>query len=79
MSKRTINLHPELGENAVNCVQRVINEVSDGDELTINLESADAHRADPIIELLDESGFDYQAKGSHDGRSYYINARRKLH
>lgn len=78
MEKIAINLEPEVDRAAVNRVLAAIHELGPGGEITITIESADAHQADPVLEVLDESGFDYQSKGSHNGRSYYINARRKL-
>ncbi|RJX16705.1 MAG: hypothetical protein C4575_14830 [Desulforudis sp.] len=78
LEKITINLEPEVDRAAVDRVRAAINELGAGGEITITIESADAHQADPVLEVLDESGFDYQSKGSHNGRSYYINARRKL-
>lgn len=79
LDKIAINLEPEVDEVAVSRVLSAINELGPGGEITITIEAAAAHQADPVFEVLDESGFDYQSKGSHDGRSYYINARRKLH
>lgn len=79
MNKARITLKPEIDEQAISRVRTALNEISSGDEITITIESADAHQADPIIALLEENGFDYQPKGSHDGKSYHINARRKLH
>lgn len=70
---------PEIDGTAVSRVRAVSNELASGNEIIITIESADAHKVDPIIELLDEGGFDYQSKGSHNGKSYHINARRKVH
>jgi hypothetical protein len=77
MEKTTIFLRPKIDAGAVEQVRKAIRRLRPGDEITITVESADAHQADPIIGILGESGFDYQAKGSHDGKSYHINARCK--
>ncbi|GFN22661.1 MAG: hypothetical protein IMW96_05505 [Thermoanaerobacteraceae bacterium] len=45
-----------------------------GDHLTISLEAADAHQAEPIIELLEDWGLDYQSRGDGDGQTYHIVA-----
>lgn len=79
MGKITITLQPEIDRRAVDRVRLALSRIGTDEEITITIESADAHQADPIIEVLDENGFDYQAKGSHDGKSYHINARRKMH
>lgn len=79
MDKITVNLEPEVDRGAVHRVQRVLHDMGPGDEITIIIESTDAHQADPVFELLEENGFDYQPEGSHEGHRYYINARRKTH
>jgi len=68
--------HPEIDTRAVDHVHTTLAQLNPGDEITITVEAADAHQADPIISLLDTKGFDYQSKGGHDGRSYHINARK---
>ncbi|MFA7467656.1 MAG: hypothetical protein WCY82_05250 [Desulfotomaculaceae bacterium] len=77
MSKTTLVLQPEIDSRAVNHVRNTLAQLNYGDEITITVEAADAHQADPIISLLDKNGFDYQSKGGHNGHSYHINARRK--
>ncbi|MTI81914.1 MAG: hypothetical protein FH758_13770 [Firmicutes bacterium] len=79
MDKITMNLQPDVDDYDVHRVQQAIHDMDHSDELTITIEAADAHEADPIINLLKEYGFDHQIKGSQDGKSIYINARRKLH
>lgn len=74
-----INLAPKVDRAALKQVKRAINNLEPGGEITITIESADAHQADPVIDLLEANGFDYYSKGSHDGNNYYINARHKKH
>lgn len=50
--------------------------VKPGEEVKIIMEAADAHQADELFFLLRREGFDYQPKGSGDGRRYCITARR---
>jgi hypothetical protein len=75
----TMHMQSEVDEFDIRRLQERIDEVGYADELTINLEAADAHEANSIIELLDENGFSHEIRGSHDGRTYSIIARRKLH
>lgn len=79
MDKITFNLEPEIDQEAVNRLRTAINGLRPGAEVTITIESADAHEADPVIALLTQSGFDYQVKGGHDGQTYHISARKKQH
>ncbi|WP_334111049.1 hypothetical protein [Thermodesulfitimonas autotrophica] len=50
--------------------------VKPGEEVRIILEAADAHEANDLFALLRREGFDYQPKGSGNGRRYYVTARR---
>lgn len=50
--------------------------IKPGEEVRIILEAADAHEADDLFTLLRREGFDYQPKGSGNGRRYYVTARR---
>lgn len=77
MSKTTIVVKPDITPNAVGNVRQALSRLGSGDEITITVESTDAHQADSIISLLEAGGFDYQPKGSHDGKSYFINARKQ--
>lgn len=79
MDKINITLQPEVDLHAVDHVRNTISRLSQGDEITITVESTDAHQADPILHLLDKHGFDYQSKGSHDGKAYHINAKKMSH
>lgn len=79
MAKLSVTLQPQIDMNAVDHVRDSINKLGSGDEIEITIDSADAHQADPIFDVLDRSGFCYQSKGSHDGKYYHINAKRKLH
>ncbi|MBO8137338.1 MAG: hypothetical protein H0Z40_04300 [Desulfotomaculum sp.] len=79
MEKITMNLQPDVDKYDIHRLQQALHDMGHSDELTVTLESADAHQADPIINLLNENGFDHQIKGSHDGKSIYIHARRKPH
>ena len=76
MAKTTLVLQPDIDSRALDHVRNTLTRLNPGDEITITVEAADAHQADPILSLLDRNGFDYQSKGGHDGRSYHINARR---
>jgi TusA-related sulfurtransferase len=79
MDKIAITLQPVIDQNAINHVRSAINRMRPGEEITITIESTDAYRADPIINLLEQSGCDYQSKGSHDGKNYHINACKPVH
>lgn len=76
MSTVTLHLEPVIDENALARVKSTLPQIEKNDHLTITLEAADAHQADRIMEVLGAYGFEYQPRGSHDGRDYHIIASR---
>ncbi len=76
MSTITIHLDPVINDSAIRKVWSALPNVGKSDQLVIVMEAADAHQADQVIEILEAHGFDYQPKGSHDGRDYHIIAAR---
>ncbi|MCL6561193.1 MAG: hypothetical protein K6U74_20880 [Firmicutes bacterium] len=79
MDRIYVNIEPEINSRAVSRVQEAINQLQDGQEIMITMEAADAHQAGPVIELLEQAGLDYQSRGSHEGRTYFLIGRRKPH
>ncbi|MEG6615336.1 hypothetical protein V6C27_02685 [Peptococcaceae bacterium 1198_IL3148] len=75
----TMHMQSEVDEFDIRRLQERIEEIGYTDELTITMEAADAHEAVAIIELLEENGFSHEVKGSHDGNTFSIIARRMLH
>ncbi|MZP29863.1 hypothetical protein GTO91_09115 [Heliobacterium undosum] len=60
-------------------LDRYVNQLRDGDELVISVDANDAHQTDSILTFLRKNGMKFHTEGSHDGKEYYIVARRKLH
>lgn len=78
MADITIHLEPVINERGIARLQSALNGLGEDDKLNIVMEAADAHQADQVTEILEAAGFDYQPRGSHDGRLYHITARRKV-
>ncbi|MGI9952892.1 hypothetical protein V3F56_11065 [Moorellaceae bacterium AZ2] len=70
----TLWMGPVITPRDLENVRSALPRLQAGDHLTISLEAADAHQADPIIELLEDWGLDYQSRGDSDGRTYHIIA-----
>ncbi|HBT48035.1 MAG TPA: hypothetical protein DEA73_09230 [Peptococcaceae bacterium] len=67
-------LRPVITPKDRDKVLDALSRLEKGDHLTISLEASDARQADPIIELLENWGLDYQSRGDGDGRTYHIIA-----
>lgn len=79
MSELSFSAGSEIDISDVNRLEEILIEMQGQDEITISLEATDAHETDIIMDLLEKHGLDYQAKGSHDGKHYYITARPFIH
>lgn len=77
MGNITLYLGPTVDREAFNRVKSTLPRVGKDEQITITMESADAHQADNILRLLDVNGFKYQSRGSHDGNTYNIVATRQ--
>ncbi|WP_003543562.1 hypothetical protein [Desulfotomaculum nigrificans] len=77
MTDISISLDRVTSGDALQKVDQAIAQIGPEDELTISMEAADAHDADQILALLSRNNFDYQPRGSHNGKKYLITARRR--
>lgn len=75
-----ITLDLRIGElnNGVDRLKDTIPRMGPDDELTIIVDATDAHETDEVMDELKRNGFEYQPKGSNDGNSYNIIAKRHL-
>lgn len=73
----TLDLRPGVGAWGLHKLRDTIPRLGPDDELTLIVDTADAHRTDQLVEELRTHGFDYQPKGSA-GQAYNIVARRHL-
>ncbi len=78
MADITIHMEPVISERGRAQLQSTLHNLGEDDQINIVMEAADAHQADQITNILKDAGFDYQPRGSHDGRLYHIIARRKV-
>lgn len=76
MADLTVHIEPAVDREAVRKVKNALSQLEKNDQITIVMESTDAQQADKVMELLSQEGFDYQPKGSHDGRQYLVTARK---
>jgi len=72
----TVHLEPVVDHQAIERVRSTLSRMEANDQITIVMESADAHQADRLMELLRTEGFDFQPRGSHQGKHYQVVARR---
>lgn len=47
------------------------------DELTVSFNNTEAYKVENIFSVLQDNNFDLTSKGGHDGRYYYIIAKKR--
>lgn len=76
MGDITIHIEPVVNRQSIEKVRNTLPQIMEGEQITIIMEAADAHQSDGVTDLLKKEGFDYQARGTHDGSHYQIIAKR---
>lgn len=77
MIQRIMTLEHPLGLHDVRKVVERIKDIGEGEELVIQMSSQDSYRAEGIFSVLDRGDYQWSAKGGHDGRDYYIVAKKR--
>lgn len=77
MREINIDLGPAIDSGDLEIIRAAVSNLIPGDHLILNLEAADAHETERIIDLLEKENMDYQAHGSHTGYHYQIVATPK--
>lgn len=72
-----LHFEPTIESEQISYLEKKLSQITPDEQLTIVIEAADAHQADRLIELLARYDIDYQPRGSHDGRLYYIIGRQR--
>lgn len=77
MIQRFLSLNHPVGFNDVRKVVERIKDIDMDEELVIQMNSQDSYKAEGIFSVLEREKYKWSAKGGHDGRDYYIIARKK--
>ncbi|MGQ9823865.1 MAG: hypothetical protein ACUVSK_02525 [Desulfotomaculales bacterium] len=73
MDELTLHLEPEITARGL---EQLRSALAGRDRINVVLEAADAHQAGAVLEILRSSGFSCQSRGSHDGKHYYLLAKK---
>ena len=77
MIERTLAMGNHLTINDVRRVVAAAKEIGDDEELILSVNSQEAHKAANIFAVLENNDFECTTKGGHDGKDYFIIAKRK--
>lgn len=77
MIERTISLGDYFNIHDVRRVMLAARDLGTDEQLIVSMNSQESDKANGIFSVLERNNFEWTTKGAHDGRDYYIVARRK--
>lgn len=77
MVERILSMGDYLSINDVRRVVTAAKDMKENEELMIEMNSQESDKAENIFSVLERNAFECTTKGGHDGKSYYIIARKK--
>jgi hypothetical protein len=77
MIERILTLGDFLTINDVRRVVEVARDMDEDDELMLSVNAQESDKVSNIFSVLERNNFECSTKGGHEGRDYFIIARKK--
>lgn len=77
MIDRVLALGEHLTINDVRKVVEAAKEIGEDEELILSMSAQESHKAESIFAVLENNDFECTTKGGHDGKDYFVIAKRK--
>jgi ureidoglycolate hydrolase len=77
MIERMINISNSINLNDVRRIVDTVKQMNEDEQLVLSLNSQDSYEVGNIFSILERHNFEWSTKGGHDGRDYYIIAKKK--
>lgn len=78
MIERMISVGSYVTLNDVRRIVDTVKEMGNEEQLVVSMNSQDSYKAQNIFSVLEKNNFEWSTKGGHDGRDYYIIAKRRV-
>ncbi|HWR60568.1 MAG TPA: hypothetical protein VN580_03105 [Clostridia bacterium] len=78
MAERMISIGSYVTLNDVRRIVDTVKRMDTEDQLVVSMNSQNSFEAQNIFSVLERNDFEWSTKGGHDGRDYYIIARKKM-
>jgi hypothetical protein len=78
MIERMLNINSSMNMNDVRRIVDTVKQMDSDEQLVLSMDSQDSYRAENIFSILEKYNFEWSTKGGHDGRDYYIIAKKKM-
>jgi len=78
MAERMISIGSYVTLNDVRRIVDTVKHMDTEDQLVVSMNSQNSFEAQNIFSVLERNDFEWSTKGGHDGRDYYIIARKRM-
>jgi len=78
MVERMISVGSYVTLNDVRRIVDTVKHMEVKDQLVVSMSNQDSYKAQNIFSVLEKNNFEWSTKGGHDGRDYYIIAKKRV-
>ncbi|HYE82990.1 MAG TPA: hypothetical protein VEG39_12600 [Clostridia bacterium] len=78
MVERMLSVGSYVTLNDVKRIVDTVKHMDDSEQLVVSVNSQDSYNAQNIFSVLEKNNFEWSTKGGHDGRDYYIIAKKRV-
>jgi hypothetical protein len=78
MIERMISVGSFATLNDVRRIVDTVKHMGDDEQLVVSMSNQDSYKAQNIFSVLERNNFEWSTKGGHDGRDYYIIAKKRI-
>ena len=78
MIERMISVGSYVTLNDVRRIVDTVKHMDDNEQLVVSMNSQDSYKVQNIFSVLEKNNFEWSTKGGHDGREYYIIAKKRI-
>lgn len=78
MIERMISVGSYVTLNDVRRIVDTVRKMDENEQLVVSMNSQDSYKAQNIFSVLEKNNFEWSTKGGHDGRDYYIIAKKRI-
>lgn len=78
MVERMVSVGSYMTLNDVRRIVDTVKHMEANEQLVVSMNSQDSDKAQNIFSVLEKNNFEWSTKGGHDGRDYYIIAKKRV-
>jgi hypothetical protein len=78
MVERMISVGSYVTLNDVRRIVDTVKHMDSNEQLVVSMNNQDSYKAQNIFSVLEKHNFEWSTKGGHEGRDYYIIAKKRI-